>query len=111
MHGYKYALIGVAAFGILGLFLTLLLLPHVKPMKSTKTPSLEEGGVPASEQEDNMTETDIIVSQQLPQQKQELDETHQKQEVGKSRSGDKDELHSPAIIQEEAMTVAKVQFA
>ncbi|KAG0236919.1 major facilitator superfamily domain-containing protein [Mortierella sp. GBAus27b] len=112
MHGYKYALIGDAAFGILGLLLTLIFLPHVKPTKAPKAASLEEGGIAASEQEDNATEIDVVVTTTSHPQKQELAETHEKHEFEESQQrGDKDELPSSVIAQEEAMVVAKVQFA
>jgi len=72
MHGYKYALIGVAAFGLLGFVLTILLLPHVKPIKATtKMAVLEEGGLPASVKEDDS----------VLEQKTEVEESYQKQEA------------------------------
>jgi hypothetical protein len=113
MHGYKYALIGDAAIGLLGLLLTLVFLPHVKPTKAPKAASLEEGGIAASEQDDNATETDVVVTTTTSHpQKQELAETHEKHEFEESQQrGDKDELPSSVIAQEEAMVVAKVQFA
>ncbi|KAF9318635.1 hypothetical protein BG003_010885 [Podila horticola] len=51
MEGYKWALIGDAAFGALGLILTLLFLPHVKPSMANKAEdrAVEEGGVAAVE--------------------------------------------------------------
>ncbi|KAG0010657.1 hypothetical protein BGZ81_002659 [Podila clonocystis] len=50
MEGYKWALIGDAAFGALGLILTLVFLPHVKPGMATKAEdAVEEGGVAAIE--------------------------------------------------------------
>ncbi|KAF9356948.1 hypothetical protein BGX34_009680 [Mortierella sp. NVP85] len=85
MHGYKYALIGVAAFGLLGFVLTVLLLPHVKPIKATtKMVALEEGGLPASVKED-----DSVMEQKI-----EIEESYQKQEAKESqgRDGQKAEL-------------------
>ncbi|KAG0098412.1 hypothetical protein BGZ93_000190 [Podila epicladia] len=51
MEGYKWALIGDAAFGALGLILTLVFLPHVKPGMASKAEdrAVEEGGVAAVE--------------------------------------------------------------
>ncbi|KAF9910062.1 hypothetical protein EC991_007393 [Linnemannia zychae] len=50
MHGYKYALIGNAGLAVLGLVMTLIFLPSVKPTKAeNKVPaSLEEAGVPST---------------------------------------------------------------
>lgn len=51
MEGYKWALVGDAAFGVLGLILTLVFLPHVKPGMASKAEdhAVEEGGVAAVE--------------------------------------------------------------
>lgn len=88
MHGYKYALIGDAVFAAIGLVLTLLFLPHVKPNMSTQTHSLEEGGIPA-----NMEDSKVVSSDQgKPPQKQEaIESPPQKQEVGEL-SDTKEEL-------------------
>ncbi|KFH62732.1 hypothetical protein MVEG_11259 [Podila verticillata NRRL 6337] len=51
MKGYKMALFGDAAFGALGLILTLVFLPHVKPGMASKAEdrAVEQGGVAATE--------------------------------------------------------------
>ncbi|KAG0208368.1 hypothetical protein BGX28_000662 [Mortierella sp. GBA30] len=104
MYGYKYALLGDMGFALLGLVLTIFFLPHVKPAsKDPKAPSLEEGGVAASMDEDEARSTDENVASGP---KQELvEETHQKHEVTES-FGDKEE-----VLEVEGMAVAKVQFA
>lgn len=106
MHGYKYALLGDVAFALLGFVLTLLFLPHVKPARETKAVSLEEGGVASSKDEDGNTETDVqLTPADTRVQKQELEESYQKQEISEA-FGDKEE-----VLEEQGMTVAKVQFA
>ncbi|KAF9169498.1 hypothetical protein BGX21_009139 [Mortierella sp. AD011] len=77
MHGYKYSLIGDAAFAMLGFLLTVIFLPHVKP---GVVPSLEEGGAPGSEM-DSATEIEVVSADQGLSQKQELNEITQKQEL------------------------------
>ncbi|KAI1318770.1 hypothetical protein EDD11_005841 [Mortierella claussenii] len=104
MHGYKYALIGDAAFAILGLALTLIFLPNVKPAVATSdktTSSLEEGGVPANDQ-DTIAESDVKSDEQYCSQ--ELEEQQ-------NRAGDKHELHSSTTIEEEFKATAKIQLA
>ncbi|KAF9963704.1 hypothetical protein BGZ70_007238 [Mortierella alpina] len=106
MHGYKYALLGDMAFALLGLVLTIIFLPHVKPTRETKAVTLEEGGVASSKDEDGNTETDVSLTPAVPHgQKQELEEFHQKQEISET-IGDKEE-----VLEEQGMAVAKVAFA
>ncbi|KAG0016668.1 hypothetical protein BGZ80_009039, partial [Entomortierella chlamydospora] len=102
MHGYKYSLIGDAAFAILGFLLTLIFLPHVKPGVSPKVSSLEEGGVPGSEM-DSVTEIEVVSADQgLPQkqglneitQKQEFNEIPQKQELKDAKEELLEEVHA-----------------
>ncbi|KAF9426259.1 hypothetical protein BGZ94_006762 [Podila epigama] len=50
MRGYKMALFGDAVFGAIGLILTVVFLPNVKPTKAVKSgDAVEEGGQPAAE--------------------------------------------------------------
>lgn len=111
MHGYKYALIGDMVIGLIGFVLTVLFLPHVKPTKAQKPASLEEGGLPVINDDDTITETDVkvntsstAVGYDMPQ-KQELDETYQKEELVKSYDNKQE------LIEGEAKAAAKVQLA
>ncbi|KAF9897117.1 hypothetical protein BX616_006159 [Lobosporangium transversale] len=104
MHGYKYALVGVVVFALLGFIVTLIFLPHVKPAVDNKEKtleSLEEGGISAVEQ-DNITETDIKVTMkpledctQMQEQKENLNRGDDKQELNEieAQAGDKQELN------------------
>ncbi|KAF9205771.1 hypothetical protein BGZ49_003528 [Haplosporangium sp. Z 27] len=80
MHGYKYSLIGVAVFAAIGLVLTLIFLPHVKPSTSTETPSLEEGGVFGNEK-DLVNYIEVVSAEQGHPQKEELNAIPQKSEL------------------------------
>ncbi|KAF9194415.1 hypothetical protein BGZ50_006331 [Haplosporangium sp. Z 11] len=110
MHGYKYALIGDMVLAVLGFVLTVFFLPHVKPTKVQKPLSLEEGGFPATNDDETIIETDAKVTTAstagLPQ-KQELDETYQKEELIESY-GDKQEISEEEA---KAKAAAKVQLA
>ncbi|KAF8972798.1 hypothetical protein BGZ46_010076 [Entomortierella lignicola] len=81
MHGYKYSLIGVAVFAAIGLVLTLIFLPHVKPSTSTETPSLEEGVF--GNEKDLVNYIEVVSAEQgHPQkQKEELSAIPQKSEL------------------------------
>ncbi|GJJ68073.1 hypothetical protein EMPS_00419 [Entomortierella parvispora] len=94
MHGYKQALFGDMAFGLLGLVVTLLLLPHSKPMSAkTVSDKVEET---AAMEENKQGEALAEATSELEGSKTELDQ---------------DFVGQQGLTAEENAVVAKVQFA
>ncbi|KAG0340465.1 hypothetical protein BG004_006399 [Podila humilis] len=86
MRGYKYALIGDAAFGLLGLILTICFLPHVKPgmQKTAADRAAEEGEVlaepvMAGEKEEVLEEESIQINNNTSNGNSEGKEEYQSQ--------------------------------
>ncbi|KAH7044127.1 major facilitator superfamily domain-containing protein [Linnemannia elongata] len=123
MHGYKYALLGDVALAALGLVVTLILLPSVKPTKAENNvpASLEEAGVAASsvmDQDKESVTTDVgvptafskaeyVEEGQLPDKTEYIEEQH----GGKTEyHQDGQELNSPQMAEEIIKAGAKVQY-
>jgi len=99
MHGYKQALFGDMAFGILGFILTMTLLPHSKPMLNrTETDKVDEA---AAMEENTLQKGEAMTDETSEFRGEELD-----QQTPKSPLSVQQEL-----IAEEGAVVAKAQFA
>lgn len=93
MYGYKQALFGDMAFGILGFVITMTLLPHSKPMLNrTVTDKVDEAAA--------MEENNLQQGEALSDDKTELD-----QHLTRSS------LSGQELAVEEGAVVAKAQFA
>ncbi|KAG0055215.1 hypothetical protein BGZ83_009270 [Gryganskiella cystojenkinii] len=99
MHGYKQALFGDMAFGILGFIVTMFLLPHSKPMVARPNADKVDEAA-ALENITNESGTAALSKGE----KQELADSSEPQQTA-------DFVGQQGLIKEEGVVVAKAQFA